>query len=117
MEALAGTSLATPLRFGGPFDAVVNSYRMPIPNQTAVRSDHDGPKRYVWVYPVTADSAYRPPPSSPLQCDVEGLGGYEPTVKLRCSAGERDERGTWAYTLEFYPEYGGGSLSATLAPE
>ena len=117
METLAGASLEKPIRFGGPFDSVINYYRMPIPNQMAVRTDDDEPKRYLWVYPVEADSAYRPPASSPLDCEVERLGEYEPTVKLRCSAEDRDERGAWAYALEFYPEYGGGSLSATLTPE
>ena len=117
METMAGAALEKPLRFGGPFDSVINLYRMPVPNQTSVRTDDGGPQRYLWVYPVKADSAYRPPASSPLDCEVERLGEYEPTVQLRCSAEERDERGAWAYALEFYPEYGGGALSATLTPE
>ena len=116
MEALVGTTIERPLRSGGPFDSVVNAYRMPIPNRMAAQAD-DEPERYLWVYPIHAGSAYRPPRSSPLDCEVRRVGEFEPTVRLRCSAEERDERGAWAYVLEFYPEYESGSLSATLTPE
>lgn len=116
MEAMTGTSLETPLRFGGPFDAIRNARRMPIPNQMAPRSD-DAPTRYLWVYPLDADSAYRPPASSPLDCEVVPLGASAPTVALQCSAAETDERGRWTYELMVYPEYGSGSFAATLTPE
>lgn len=116
MERLAGAALEEPLRFGGPFDAWVNYYRAPIPNQMAVRPDDGRPKQYLWVYPLRADSAYRPPASSPLDCTVEQSGEYAPAVALRCSAEASDGRGAWTYSVEFYPEYEGGSLSATLVP-
>ena len=52
MQTLAGVALSDPLRYGGPLDAWVNYYRSPIPNQMAVRTEGDGPKRYLWVYPL-----------------------------------------------------------------
>lgn len=113
MEALAGAALEKPLRLGGPFDAWFNHSRAPLPNQMVVQTEDGGPQRYLWLYPLRADSAYRPPASSPFECEVERLGD----VTLHCAAEARDERGAWAYAVEFFPEYGGGSFSATLTPE
>lgn len=111
MEAIAGARLGSQTH--SPRSAVAtawDAYSKPIPNQMGPAVE-DG--THLWWYPFTADSTFRPPPSSPLRCEAVTTYG---TPRLTCGAEAADERGAWTYRLHFSPSHGEGEFSASLRP-
>jgi hypothetical protein len=113
VEAVLGLRPEEPQRLGGPLDGLLYNLKSPIPNQMVVSE----PGTYTWLYPIRTDSAYRPPPSSPLRCERVGPGPGDPAQRLTCQAEATDERGRWGYALDFRPEGGTGLFAASLRPE
>ena len=108
MEAMAGADLDDPVRFPrGVVASLKDVYSSPIPNQMVAVEDG----AHVWMYGFAADSAFRPPPSSPLRCTTERVYG-EP--ELTCGTEDVDERGRWSYSLWFRPGQRAGGFSAYL---